>query len=63
VGPYEPERDPLAPATRKIIETDAAIIHAGFQQDIRPFLMISQALAFPSYREGFPMWPMQAGLF
>lgn len=63
VGPYEPERDPLAPATRKIIETDDSIIHAGFQQDIRPYLMISQALAFPSYREGFPNVPMQAGCF
>ncbi|WP_205509176.1 glycosyltransferase family 4 protein [Longitalea arenae] len=63
VGPYEPELDPLAPVTRKIIETDQLIIHAGFQQDIRPFLMISQALAFPSYREGFPNVPMQAGCF
>ena len=63
VGPYEPELDPLAPATHKIIETDQSIIHAGFQQDIRPFLMISQALAFPSYREGFPNVPMQAGCF
>lgn len=63
VGPYEPELDPLAPATHKIIESDGAIIHAGFQQDIRPFLMISQALAFPSYREGFPNVPMQAGCF
>ncbi|THU34094.1 glycosyltransferase family 4 protein [Niastella caeni] len=63
VGPYEPERDPLAPATRKIIETNKSIIHAGFQQDIRPYLMISQALAFPSYREGFPNVPMQAGCF
>jgi glycosyltransferase involved in cell wall biosynthesis len=63
VGPYEPERDPLAPATREVIETDRSIVHAGFQQDIRPFLMISQALAFPSYREGFPNVPMQAGCF
>jgi len=63
VGPYEPELDPLAPATHQIIETDQSIIHAGFQQDIRPFLMISQALAFPSYREGFPNVPMQAGCF
>jgi len=63
VGPYEPERDPLAPATHNIIETDQSIIHAGFQQDIRPFLMISKALVFPSYREGFPNVPMQAGCF
>lgn len=63
VGPYEPERDPLSPETRKVIETDTSIIHAGFQQDIRPYLMISQALAFPSYREGFPNVPMQAGCF
>jgi len=63
VGPYEPERDPLSPETHKVIETDPSIIHAGFQQDIRPYLMISQALAFPSYREGFPNVPMQAGCF
>ncbi|MBO9198824.1 MULTISPECIES: glycosyltransferase family 4 protein [Niastella] len=63
VGPYEPERDPIAPDTRTIIETDQSIVHAGFQQDIRPFLMISQVLAFPSYREGFPNVPMQAGCF
>lgn len=63
VGPYEPERDPLAPATRAIIEQDETIIKAGFQSDVRPYLMISQALAFPSYREGFPNVPMQAGCF
>jgi glycosyltransferase involved in cell wall biosynthesis len=63
VGPYEPERDPLAPATRAIIEQDDSIIKAGFQSDVRPYLMISQALAFPSYREGFPNVPMQAGCF
>lgn len=63
VGPYEPERDPLAPATRVIVEQDETIIKAGFQSDVRPYLMISQALAFPSYREGFPNVPMQAGCF
>lgn len=63
VGPYEPERDPLAPATKEIIEQDDAIIKAGFQSDVRPYLLISQALAFPSYREGFPNVPMQAGCF
>jgi glycosyltransferase involved in cell wall biosynthesis len=63
VGPYEPERDPLAAETHAIIEKDDSIIKAGFQTDVRPYLMISQALAFPSYREGFPNVPMQAGSF
>ena len=34
-----------------------------FQRDVRPFLAISHALTFPSYREGFPNVPMQAGCF
>ena len=34
----------------------------GFQKDIRPFLAASDVLVFPSYREGFPNVPMQAGL-
>jgi glycosyltransferase involved in cell wall biosynthesis len=63
VGPYEPERDPLTPEIRENIEKDDTIIKAGFQSDVRPYLMISQALAFPSYREGFPNVPMQAGCF
>jgi glycosyltransferase involved in cell wall biosynthesis len=63
VGPYEPELDPLAPATHEIIAKDDSIMKAGFQSDVRPYLMISHALAFPSYREGFPNVPMQAGCF
>jgi glycosyltransferase involved in cell wall biosynthesis len=46
-----------------IIENDPGIIHVGFQKDVRPFLAASNALAFPSYREGFPNVPMQAGCF
>jgi glycosyltransferase involved in cell wall biosynthesis len=61
VGPYEPELDPISDAARKMIDTNPAIIHVDFQQDVRPYLVISDALAFPSYREGFPNVPMQAG--
>jgi glycosyltransferase involved in cell wall biosynthesis len=63
VGPFEPELDPISTRTQNIIEKDNNIIHFGFQHDVRPYYMISNALAFPSYREGFPNVPMQAGCF
>ena len=61
VGPMEAELDPLMPDTIQSIETNENIITVGFQKDIRPFLAISDVLAFPSYREGFPNVVMQAG--
>ncbi|HYH15817.1 MAG TPA: glycosyltransferase family 4 protein [Flavisolibacter sp.] len=61
VGPYEQALDPLSQETLNQIEQDPAIVQVGFQQDVRPYLAISQALVFPSYREGFPNVPMQAG--
>lgn len=63
VGPFEPELDPLSEETMAKININNAIITVGFQDDVRPYLAISNALAFPSYREGFPNVPMQAGLF
>lgn len=33
----------------------------GYQSDVRPFLAASDALVFPSYREGFPNVVIQAG--
>lgn len=61
VGPFEPELDPLPEETLQIIKDDKTIIHTGYQEDVRPFLAASHVLAFPSYREGFPNVPMQAG--
>ena len=61
VGPYEPHLDPLKPETQQAIDQNANIITTGFQKDVRPYLAISHALAFPSYREGFPNVVMQAG--
>jgi glycosyltransferase involved in cell wall biosynthesis len=63
VGPYEQELDPISEKIIKIIESDADIVHEGFQQDIRPYLAVSNLVTFPSYREGFPNVPMQAGCF
>ncbi|ULC58280.1 glycosyltransferase family 4 protein [Flaviramulus sp. BrNp1-15] len=61
VGNYETELDPLLPETLKIISTNTNIISTGFVKDVRPYFAISNALAFPSYREGFPNVVMQAG--
>lgn len=61
VGPYEHELDPLLPKTLSLIESHQKIVHVGFQKDVRPFMAVSDALAFPSYREGFPNVVMQAG--
>lgn len=61
VGIQESELDPLLPETLQEIESNPNIINTGFQEDVRPFFAISDALAFPSYREGFPNVVMQAG--
>jgi glycosyltransferase involved in cell wall biosynthesis len=63
VGPFEHERDPLSADCLQHITTNEAIITTGFQKDVRPYLAVSNALVFPSYREGFPNVPMQAGCF
>lgn len=61
VGDYEADLDPLSAETLSVIQNNKAIISVGFQNDVRPYLVISDALAFPSYREGFPNVVMQAG--
>jgi glycosyltransferase involved in cell wall biosynthesis len=61
VGPFEKELDPLLAKTEKIIEEHPGIIWEGWQDDVRPFLAISDVFTFPSYREGFPNVIMQAG--
>jgi glycosyltransferase involved in cell wall biosynthesis len=61
VGPLETELDPLQDQTLNEIQSNPNIITTGFQPDVRPYFAISNALVFPSYREGFPNVVMQAG--
>lgn len=61
VGSYENELDPLFPETVLEIENNKNITFVGFQRDVRSYYAISDALVFPSYREGFPNVVMQAG--
>jgi glycosyltransferase involved in cell wall biosynthesis len=61
VGGFEAELDPVAPETLDIINTNENIVSTGWVTDVRPYLAISNTLAFPSYREGFPNVVLQAG--
>ena len=61
VGGLENDLDPLNPETLAEINQNKDIISVGFQQDVRSFFAIADALVFPSYREGFPNVVMQAG--
>lgn len=61
VGPFETDLDPLKTETLKAIQTNPNIIAVGFQQEVRSYFAIANALVFPSYREGFPNVVLQAG--
>jgi glycosyltransferase involved in cell wall biosynthesis len=60
VGQFETELDPLSSETLEELEKNKNIISAGWQNDVRPYFAIADALVFPSYREGFPNVVMQA---
>ncbi|MBI3217909.1 MAG: glycosyltransferase family 4 protein [Bacteroidetes bacterium] len=60
VGDFEHGLDPLPEATLDFLENDPRVIVPGFQQDVRPWLMMMDVFTFPSYREGFPNSVMQA---
>ncbi|WP_405369149.1 glycosyltransferase family 4 protein [Nonlabens sp. Asnod2-A12] len=60
VGPLETELDPLDSITLKHINEHPKIIATGYQTDVRPYFAASNALVFPSYREGFPNVVLQA---
>jgi glycosyltransferase involved in cell wall biosynthesis len=60
LGYYEQDRDPLNEETVRIIKENPTIIERGFIKDIRPYLLLSSFLVFPSYREGFPNVVLQA---
>ena len=61
VGKFEDELDPVLPKTKQMIESNPKIEFAGYQNDVRPFLVASDVAVLPSYREGFPNVVIQAG--
>ena len=61
VGASEDDLDPLSKDTKLEISRNPKILSIGYQNDVRPYFTISNALVFPSHREGFPNVVMQAG--
>lgn len=61
VGMEEKGLDPLEDLTQKEIKANKNILFVGYQDNIKPYLAISNALVFASYREGFPNVVLQAG--
>ncbi len=61
VGTPEPELDPLSPETQRQLKENPHIIQAGWQEDVRLYLAITDVFVFPSYREGMPNVVLQAG--
>jgi len=60
VGPLEQELDPLDADEIHFMQHNPHVIIAGFQNDVRPWLLASTVFVFPSYREGFPNVVLQA---
>lgn len=61
VGDFE-DADPLKPETLAFIRNSKEILLSdGWVEDVRPYLAASDALVFPSRREGFPNVVIEAG--
>lgn len=61
VGRFESKLDPLKEGNEGFYQSSPKVKYIGYQPDVRPFLFASDALVFPSYREGFPNVVLQAG--
>lgn len=63
VGEYEAELDPVNDITRKHIDTNPGIDACGpkYGDDLLKEYVKADCFVMPSYREGFPNTPMEAG--
>jgi glycosyltransferase involved in cell wall biosynthesis len=54
--------DPIPAAYMRKLEKHPRMVRTGFVPDTAPYYHIMSILAFPSYREGFPSAPLEAGV-
>ena len=59
VGDYE-AGDPVSSTTRNLMESLPGIVRTGFVNDPSLYYHVMDALALPTYREGFPYVPLEA---
>jgi glycosyltransferase involved in cell wall biosynthesis len=55
------DTDPVARETRCLLESDSRVHLAGWIEDVAPFYAAVDYCVLPSYREGFPTIPLEAG--
>ena len=60
VGPKENDLDPIDERTQILISKNKYIHTVGRQNDVRPYLVASDAFVLPSYREGVGMVLLEA---
>ncbi len=61
IGSFEEKLDSLSVTTKNRIKQGNGIVYLGRQSDVRPYYAASEALVFPSYREGMPNVVLEAG--
>lgn len=61
VGSFELSKGTIYKEYEAFFNENKDILYVGSQKDVRPYLLASDALVFPSYREGFPNVVMEAG--
>lgn len=63
LGRREDGLNPISQESMEILDNNEHILLTGYVNDIRPFLILSDAFVFPTYREGLPNVLLQAQSF